>query len=131
MDPSIALTLTLIAAVESNSGTNLAHKVIRSPASIHYGEAAVGRYGLMPATLRQLGTQDEERAAKRLIARIRAKQGTRCPWVTLIAWQYGPNHVIGARDWVKAKRRINRARLEMKGGIKWSLSAPRSFLAHL
>ena len=125
---SIALTLTLIAAVESNNGTMTAHNPIRSPSSIHFGESAMGRYALMPATLAQLGTQNQEIAAKRLLMRIRRHYATSCPWVALIAWERGYNRAIKASDWFKARRRMTRARLEWPGLVQRSKWAGKRFV---
>ncbi len=128
MEPiSIALTLSLIAAVESNSGTLLAHHPVRSPSSVQFGDSAIGRYGLMPNTLRLMHTTDPEIAAKRLLTRIRRHYNTSCPWVALIAWERGYNRAIKASDWPKAARRIERARLEWPGLVQRSKWAYKHF----
>ena len=46
--------LRKIAFLESSEGQNLDHDQIRSPDSIHFGDTAVGKYGLMPNTIDQI-----------------------------------------------------------------------------
>lgn len=49
--PDEQALLDSIAEVESSGGKNEAHPVIQSPNSMHQGQAAVGKYGMMPNTL--------------------------------------------------------------------------------
>ena len=90
----------------------------------------MGRYGLMPNTLKLMGTEDQEEAAKRLLSRIRRKYGTSCPWVALIAWERGHNRVIKASDWPKARRRMDRAKLVWSGPMKRSKWAGKRFILY-
>lgn len=46
--------LNKISALESSGGKNLNHKVITDPDSMHYGTHAVGQYGVMPVTAKDL-----------------------------------------------------------------------------
>src|SRR4051812_12639571 len=106
----LTLTLSLISAVESNVGTILAHKVVRNPASIHFGDAAVGTYGMMPNTLKALHEANPDRAAPKLAKRILARNtanirgylapSSPCPFITaVVLWKQGPNATIHAYTW--------------------------------
>jgi hypothetical protein len=46
--------LKKISMIESSGGKNLNHPEITDPESIHYGTSAVGEYGLMPLTAKDL-----------------------------------------------------------------------------
>lgn len=46
--------LKKISMLESSGGKNTKHRVITDPESIHYGTSAVGEYGLMPVTAKDL-----------------------------------------------------------------------------
>ena len=46
--------LNKMAALESSSGQDTEHPEIKDPNSMHYGESAVGNFGIMPKTLDQI-----------------------------------------------------------------------------
>jgi hypothetical protein len=54
-EPDVNGFLDTIAQVESNGGKNLNHPVMRS--GIHAGEAAMGRFGLMPNTIKEIANR--------------------------------------------------------------------------
>jgi len=135
----LKLTLTLIAALESNFGTILAHPEVK--AGIHAGTSAVGVYGMMPATMRDLGEADDQVAAKKLAKRILERNKayitgylapmSPCPFITaVVLWERGPRHRITPETW-KTKsvtQRLKRARMvwnPIKRGKYWN---GRSFL---
>lgn len=141
MSDLLSTTLLIIAALESNSGTLLAHEPVRNPASIHYGEAAIGPYGMMPKTLQELREGDPTRAAKKLATAILARNSTNirgyiappspCPLLTaVILWEHGPRKRINVSTWEKktVQKRLKRARMvwnPVKRGKYWD---GRSFL---
>lgn len=49
--PEEEAILGSISDVESSGGADLGHAVIQDPNSMHHGQAAVGRYGMMPESL--------------------------------------------------------------------------------
>lgn len=104
--------LKKMSAIESSSGTDLAHKRITNPKSVHYGTAAVGEYGLMPLTaqemdkrfgVNELQKMDKfeaekklnenpelaERLAKSMAARLTNQHGE--GELANYMWQYGHN----------------------------------------
>ncbi len=126
----LTVTLQIIAALESNSGTLLAHKPIRNPASIHYGDAAIGHYGIMPKTLKEMGTTDPHEGARRLATAILARNTTNirgylappspCPLITaVILWEHGPRKRVNVSTWSKptVQKRLKRARMVWKGPV--------------
>lgn len=46
--------LRLMALIESSGGKNFKHKQIKDPSSIHTGDSAMGTYGFMPNTVKEL-----------------------------------------------------------------------------
>lgn len=56
--------LEAIAVIESSSGTNLHHKRITS--GIHKNSSAIGRYGLMPLTIRDFISKSKDKEIKKL-----------------------------------------------------------------
>lgn len=107
----LTLTLALISAVESNCGKNVVHTTIRDPASVHLGQAAQGRFALMPATMRLMRTGDPELAALRYVATLTRPGRSACPLDTLRAWERGPGAKRGGQN---AIRRAVRAKVEMQ-----------------
>lgn len=119
-------TLSIILALESSGGTNLAHPVITNPRSMHYGTAAIGRFAMMPITLAELGTTDDEAGAKKLATAILRRNGHGCPLRTaVILWERGPNHTVKPQSW--QTERLNKAIEIWKGPIKRSKWAGRRF----
>lgn len=125
MSNLLTITLSLVSALESNSGTNVKHLTVRSPSSIHYGEAAIGDYGMMPKTLQELKTADAKEGARRLATRILKRNTTNvrgylapsspCPFITaVVLWERGPRARLTADMWRKegVTRRLRRARME-------------------
>ena len=120
MNPTlVAATLSLVAYLETNNGTLTAHPTIQNPASIHFGTAAVGRWGLMPNTLKSLGfsKHQEELAAKKL-ARITLHNTRGCKVVAaVILWEQGHNiKNVTAKHWERgnAKQRLAKVTKEFK-----------------
>lgn len=98
--------------IESSGGTDLDHPVIKDPKSIHVGTKAVGEYGLMPLTAKEMdarfGTDElkdmdkfqaqeyleqnpelAERLAKSMASRLVAKEGEGED--SNYMWQHGHN----------------------------------------
>lgn len=50
------LGLKAIASVESSGGKNISHKEVKS--GLNKGSSAIGKYGMMPLTVRELATKD-------------------------------------------------------------------------
>ena len=118
-DPLLILTLTLVAAVESNGGTNVAHQTIRNPASMHFNDTATGRYGMMKKTIKWLKQEDDELAARELARRLLAKGN--CPVkIAVVLWERGPYHKITGKSWRYADRRLSRVLLERRNKINYT-----------
>lgn len=49
--------LDKMSSIESSKGQDIDHATIRSPDSIQAGDAAIGRYGIMPNTAKELYTR--------------------------------------------------------------------------
>lgn len=115
----IAATLALVASLESNNGKLTEHPVIHNPASIHFGHAAVGTYGLMPNTLKSLGFSEkqEEQAAKKLaLITLRNARGCRVK-AAVVLWEQGHNiKNVTAKHWQRgsAKQRLAKVTKEFK-----------------
>ena len=52
--------LVAMQGVESNNGLNTQHKLITASNSLHLGDTAIGRWGLMPNTIRLLKRDPEK-----------------------------------------------------------------------
>ena len=59
MDPKLQSFLEKIGFLESSSGKNVVHK--RMTSGLHEGEAAMGRYGIMPNTAQEFITRRKSR----------------------------------------------------------------------
>ena len=91
--------LLAIQAIESNHGQMLDHAQIQSQKSIHFGDSAIGRYAMMPNTIK-LFTQNLTRfkedpsyekriAVKYSVVVLNAARG--CPLTASILWLRGPS----------------------------------------
>lgn len=127
MSTTLNITLQIIMALESSGGRDLAHATIENPRSIHRGTAAIGRYGMMPVTLRELGLEhDDEAAARVYAAKILSRTGRGCPLRTaVVLWERGPNHQVKRKSW--DTNRLEKALKVWKGPIKRTQYAGRSF----
>lgn len=108
----MTLTLVLIAAVETDCGKNVTHKVVRNPSSVSFGDTAQGRYALMPNTLKELKTTSELIGAKRYVRLIWRLQGTKCPLTVVRAWEAG---AASHRRTLNTARRYRRAQEAFRG----------------
>lgn len=113
MDSLIAMTLTLVSALESSGGRNVRHELIRAPASIHYGTAALGEFGMMPKTLRLMHTDNPSVGATRY-AEAALKRSGGCPiTAAVILWEQGLN----ARSEAPATWRRGNARARLSKAL--------------
>ncbi len=87
-----------IAGVESDYGHNINHRTIASENSIHFGDSAIGLFGLMPNTIKLLKKDpirvkldlnyQKQVAWSYAIKVLSAAQG--CPLRASILWLRGP-----------------------------------------
>ena len=90
--------LLAIQAVESNNGKQLNHVVFTNVNSIHFGDSAIGRFGLVPNTIRLLGKDPElvkispkyELEVAKLYAIRVLSKAKGCPLKASILWLRGP-----------------------------------------
>jgi len=111
---TIAATLALVATLETNNGTLKNHEIVRNPASIHYGDAAQGTYGLMPKTLKSLGfSENQEKQAATKLARITLRNAKGCRIAAaVILWEQGHNiKKITAKHWQRGNAQQRLARI--------------------
>ncbi len=101
--------------------THFGLRVIRNPASIHDGDAAIGTYGMMPNTLKELREADPNKAARKLataiLERIKGIVGGPCPYMAaVILWERGPRARVDVGAWRRpeALKRLKRARQEWR-----------------
>ena len=99
--------LFVISGIESNYGADLNHRTIASESSIHFGEAAIGLYALMPNTIRMLKKDPnrlkidsgyEKQVAQSYALKI-LKVAKGCPLRASILWLKGPNSRPVAADY--------------------------------
>ncbi len=104
MNPLSLLILQFLFAiqgVESNHGKQLNHEIIRNPSSIHFQDQAIGRFGVMPNTVKLLDRRpdalekfksnpsyEKKLAKKYALTILRAAGG--CPLTASILWLRGP-----------------------------------------
>lgn len=89
--------LLAISSVESNNGQNIQHKIMTS--GIHQGDTAIGRFGLMPNTIKLLKKSPEkvqtkpsyefEVARQYAIKLLQKAQGD--PYKASVLWLRGPS----------------------------------------
>ena len=116
---TVKLTLSLVAALESQNGTLINHPVIRNPSSMHYGQAAQGVYGMMPKTTAEFGGNVAE--APYTLARYILRRNGGCPLKTaVIHWEQGQNIKATPEHWRKgtAPQRLERASKIWRGPLK-------------
>lgn len=114
-------TLDAIAEIESNSGQNLAHKKMMR--GLHKGSTAIGKYGLMPLTIKETEksledlseselkrklSEDEElqdRIASKYYDRLRKQLDSNDPGKIGYGWFQG---ITGAKKDIKTGKDIEK-----------------------
>lgn len=102
--------LFAIQGVESNHGKNINHPEITNPKSIHYGDRAIGKFGIMPNTVKLLDRSPAsvdrfktdidfkfKLAEKYALQVLQAARG--CPLDASILWLRGPGAKIRESDY--------------------------------
>ena len=56
-----------LAQIESSGGKNFKHKRIEDPNSVQYGDEAIGTYGLMPNTVKEIAGSDQSPEIRALL----------------------------------------------------------------
>lgn len=49
-----------IAQIESSGGKNFNHKMVTDPSSMHYGKTAIGTFGFMPDTVKEIAIRNKD-----------------------------------------------------------------------
>lgn len=90
--------LVAIQGVESDHGKKLNHPIITNPKSIHFGDSAIGRFGLMPNTILEMkGDVERFKIDKNYKFKLSKKYALKvlkvakgCPLDASILWLRGP-----------------------------------------
>ncbi len=112
MDVKILILNFLIAiqGVESNHGKNINHPTIVNEKSMHYGDTAIGLFGLMPNTVKLLDRNPsalskfkndklyERKLAKKYALKV-LQSARGCPLKASILWEKGPAAKILPSDY--------------------------------